>query len=183
MCNWALFVLRNCCFCFSCSSFVPSCFPAGALLCASVEHLPHRLFPHPLPLSHHFPSLSCPFLSFALQQPSHLPPPNLFYCSFFFLLPVLLHLPGQFSTPWWLHVFLMACQGQDTQWGWPVLVFAAGVWTLKGHLGYRSCCLLVPLCMSYCLKPWPLLESRENGEDLKLWILYPCLRIMPTWMS
>lgn len=83
MCNWALFVLWNCCFCFSCSSFVPSCFPAGALLCASVEHLPHRLFPHPLPLSHHFPSLSCPFLSFALQQPSHLPPPNLFYCSFF----------------------------------------------------------------------------------------------------
>lgn len=167
MCNWVPFVLWNICFCFSCWSFVPSRFPAGALLCASVEHLLHRLFPHVLPLPHHFPSLSCPFFSFALQWPSHLLLPNLFYCSFFFPpLLVLLHLPGQFRAPWSLRVFLMACQGQDTQWGWPVHVFAAGVWTQKGHLGYRSCCLLVTLCMSYCLKR----EPRENGENLELWI-------------
>lgn len=175
MCNWALFVLRSCCFCFSCWSFVPSCFPAGALLCASVEHLPHRLFPHVLPLPHHFPSLSCPFFSFALQRPSHLPLPNLFYCFFFFFfspLLVVLHLPGQFPAPRSLYVFLMACQGQDTQWGWPVHVFAAGVWTQKGHLGYRSFCLLVTLCMSYCLKRWPLSEPRENGENLELWIFF-----------
>lgn len=89
------FVLWNICFCFSCWSFIPSRFPAGALLCASVEHLLHRLFPHVLPLPHHFPSLSCPFFSFALQRPSHLLLPNLFYCSFFFSSP-----PCFVASPW-----------------------------------------------------------------------------------
>lgn len=86
------------------------------------------------------------FPFFALQWPSHLPPVALLHCSLLFwgfFPPILFHLPWLFPTP--PHPFVIVCQVQDIQWGWPTCVFAAALWVQKGHSGYRSCRLLVTL--------------------------------------
>lgn len=115
------------------------------VFCADSGHLPHSPVPHTLHLSCCFPRLSCPFLSLPCNDLLVFPLSPFFYCFFIIFLhffPVLLHLPWLFPAPPQLHVFVIVCQEQDIQWGWPAHGFAAAVCIQKEHFEHRSCSLL-----------------------------------------
>lgn len=178
---WALFVScrTGFVFCFR-WSFVPNYLPAGALhYVLMVGHLPHSLFAHMLHLPHHFPRLSCHFLSlpysdlliFPLLFFSIVPfssgdffPPFCFISLGYSLLPLIplwLFAKCKTSSGVGQHVFLqLLCESRRD-----ILDIEAAV------------CLL--LCM-HELWPWAidlLWELRENGKGiLKVPALYPQFR-------
>lgn len=129
MCDGVLFVSCRIIFVFCfCWSLVPSSLPAGALCYVlMVGDLPHSLFLQKLHFSHHFPRFSCCFLS-SLCNNLLISPFALFHCSLlvwgFF---PLCFVSSPLALPYSPYSFVIVCQMQDIQWGWPTCVFAAAV--------------------------------------------------------